>query len=129
MTDRSDPNSVMEPPLDDTMENLTSTLFAGEQSINSPINEEETMEINDRIETYLGITDSEKKNIFQRHPPDMTVSFQLCYNHYPIYDIKGTVTNKYIDSLTGKYSIAVENHNQNHGLKIYVSIKPGMYRY
>ena len=49
MTDRSDPNSVMEQPVSDTMENITGTLFTGEQSINSPINEDETMEINDRI--------------------------------------------------------------------------------
>ena len=91
MTDQRDTDSVMEYPVEDRMEVLTGTLFPGEQTLDSIIDEDETMEVNERIETYLGMTDSEKKSIFQKLTPGTAVSFQLCDNHYPIYDIKGTV--------------------------------------
>ena len=65
MTDQKDQNSIMD---SDTMETLAGTLFPGEQLIDSHIYGDNTMEISDRIETYLGMTDSEKKSLFRSSP-------------------------------------------------------------
>ena len=46
------------------MKVLTGTLFTGEHTLDSIIDEDDTMEVNERIETYLGMTDSENKSIF-----------------------------------------------------------------